>query len=155
MISQKTGFEDLTAETDSESTLKGIDDIILQNSPRLQEDLVKIKKAIEDRRRKKKKEKIKESAATLQNNQFQSGSSVPDALHLRFLTELHQLETVNNTQRLLEELETIKKSAFDNHRGLEEVQNEMSKQRKLIEDQNNADKFRNAQVQIKSKIHFS
>ena len=59
-----------------------------------------------------------------------------------------KLETVNNTQRLLEELETIKKSAFDNHRGLEEVQNEMSKQRKLIEDQNNADKFRNAQVQM-------
>ena len=143
-MSQKTGFEDLTAETDSESTLKGIDDIILQNSPRLQEDLVKIKKAIEDRR-KKKKDKKKGSIET-QNNQFQSGSSVPDALHLRFLTELHQLETVNNTQRLLEELETIKKSAFDNHRGLEEVQNEMTKQRKLIEDQNNADKFRVAQV---------
>ena len=144
LMSQKTGFEDLTAETDSESTLKGIDDIILQNSPRLQEDLVKIKKAIEDRR-KKKKDKKKGSIET-QNNQFQSGSSVPDALHLRFLTELHQLETVNNTQRLLEELETIKKSAFDNHRGLEEVQNEMTKQRKLIEDQNNADKFRVAQV---------
>ena len=98
----------MTAETDSESTLKDIDDILLQNSPRNQQDLLKIKKALEKRHKKKKN-----------NGDFVSGSSVPDALHLRFLTELHQLETVNNTQRLLEELETIKKSAFENHKGLE------------------------------------
>ena len=138
--SQKTDIEDLT---DSESTLKGIDDIILQNSPRLQEDLVKIKKAIERRNKKNKFSKVQ---MDIHNVQGPSGSSVPDALHLRFLTELHQLETVNNTQRLLDELDTIKKSAFDNHRGLEEVQQEMTKQRKIIEEQNSSDKFQNAQV---------
>ena len=75
-----------------------------------------------------------------------SSSTVPDALHLRFLTELHQLETVNNTQRLLDELEQIKKSSFENHRGLESVQVEMTNQRKLIEEQNNAEKLNSAQV---------
>ena len=75
-----------------------------------------------------------------------SSSAVPDALHLRFLTELHQLETVNNTQRLLDELEQIKKSSFENHRGLESVQVEMSNQRKLIEEQNNVEKLNSAQV---------
>ena len=75
-----------------------------------------------------------------------SFSAVPDALHLRFLTELHQLETVNNTQRLLDELEQIKRSSFENHRGLESVQAEMSNQRKLIEEQNNAEKLNSAQV---------
>lgn len=75
-----------------------------------------------------------------------SSSAVPDALHLRFLTELHQLETVNNTQRLLDELEQIKKSSFENHRGLESVQVEMNNQRKLIEEQNNVEKLNNAQV---------
>ena len=137
IVSQKTDIEELT---DSESTLKGIDDIIQQNSPRNQEDLERIKKAIERRKRKKDKSN--------RNNLAASGSTVPDALHLRFLTELHQLETVNNTQRLLDELETIKKSAFDNHKGLEEVQEEMSKQRKLIEDQNNADKYKAAQREL-------
>ena len=144
--SQKTDIEDLT---DSESTLKGIDDIILQNSPRLQEDLVKIKKAIERRNKKKrdkKQNKFSKVQMDIHNVQGPSGSSVPDALHLRFLTELNQLETVNNTQRLLDELDTIKKSAFDNHRGLEEVQQEMTKQRKIIEEQNSSDKFQNAQV---------
>ena len=144
--SQKTDIEDLT---DSESTLKGIDDIILQNSPRLQEDLVKIKKAIERRNKKKrdkKQNKFPKVQMDIHNVQGPSGSSVPDALHLRFLTELHQLETVNNTQRLLDELDTIKKSAFDNHRGLEEVQQEMTKQRKIIEEQNSSDKFQSAQV---------
>ena len=138
IVSQKTDIEELT---DSESTLKGIDDIIQQNSPRTQEDIEKIKKAIERRKRKKKNKSD-------MNNLAASGSTVPDALHLRFLTELHQLETVNNTQRLLDELETIKKSAFDNHKGLEEVQEEMSKQRKLIEDQNNADKYQAAQREL-------
>ena len=75
-----------------------------------------------------------------------SSSAVPDALHLRFLTELHQLETVNNTQRLLDELEQIKRSSFENHRGLESVQAEMSNQRRLIEEQNNAEKLNSAQV---------
>ena len=75
-----------------------------------------------------------------------SSSAVPDALHLRFLTELHQLETVNNTQRLLDELEQIKKSSFENHRGLESVQAEMTNQRKLIEEQNNVEKLNSAQV---------
>ena len=75
-----------------------------------------------------------------------SSSAVPDALHLRFLTELHQLETVNNTQRLLDELEQIKKSSFENHRGLESVQVEMNNQRKLIEEQNNVEKLNSAQV---------
>ena len=75
-----------------------------------------------------------------------SSSTVPDALHLRFLTELHQLETVNNTQRLLDELEQIKRSSFENHRGLESVQAEMTNQRKLIEEQNNVEKLNTAQV---------
>ena len=143
--SQKTDMEDLT---DSESTLKDIDDMIIQNSPRLQEDLEKIKKAME-RRNNKKKEKKRDKFTSVQlNSQLPSasGSSVPDALHLRFLTELHQLETVNNTQRLLDELDTIKKSAFDNHRGLEEVQQEMTKQRKIMEEHTRTDKFQSAQV---------
>ena len=75
-----------------------------------------------------------------------SSSTVPDALHLRFLTELHQLETVNNTQRLLDELEQIKRSSFENHRGLESVRAEMTNQRKLIEEQNNVEKLNTAQV---------
>lgn len=143
--SQKTDMEDLT---DSESTLKDIDDMIIQNSPRLQEDLEKIKKAME-RRNNKKKEKKRDKFTSVQlKSQLPSasGSSVPDALHLRFLTELHQLETVNNTQRLLDELDTIKKSAFDNHRGLEEVQQEMTKQRKIMEEHTRTDKFQSAQV---------
>ena len=141
----QTDMEDLT---DSESTLKDIDDMIIQNSPRLQEDLEKIKKAME-RRNNKKKEKKRDKFTSVQlKSQLPSasGSSVPDALHLRFLTELHQLETVNNTQRLLDELDTIKKSAFDNHRGLEEVQQEMTKQRKIMEEHTRTDKFQSAQV---------
>lgn len=136
-------MEDLT---DSESTLKDIDDMIIQNSPRLQEDLEKIKRAIEKRNNKKKEKQRDKSSRVQLGNQLPSGSSVPDALHLRFLTELHQLETVNNTQRLLDELDTIKKSAFDNHRGLEEVQQEMTKQRKIMEEQTRTDKLQNAQV---------
>ena len=136
-------MEDLT---DSESTLKDIDDMIIQNSPRLQEDLEKIKRAIEKRNSKKKEKKSDKSPRVHLRSQLPSGSSVPDALHLRFLTELHQLETVNNTQRLLDELDTIKKSAFDNHRGLEEVQQEMTKQRKIMEEQTRTDKLQNAQV---------
>ena len=120
--------------------------MIIQNSPRLQEDLEKIKKAIEKRNNKKKQRQRDVSPRVQLPSQLPSGSSVPDALHLRFLTELHQLETVNNTQRLLEELDTIKKSAFDNHKGLEEVQQEMNKQRKMMEEQNKADKFQSAQV---------
>ena len=136
-------MEDLT---DSESTLKDIDDMIIQNSPRLQEDLEKIKRAIEKRNNKKKEKKRDKSPRVQLRSQLPSGSSVPDALHLRFLTELNQLETVNNTQRLLDELDTIKKSAFDNHRGLEEVQQEMTKQRKIMEEQTRTDKLQNAQV---------
>ena len=157
----RTRSEEVTAGTDCESssTLRGIDDLILHNSPRLQEDLLKIRsqsdidrpietllslrKAVERRKRKKLKEKEKEN---VEQKTLGSSSSVPDALHLRFLTELHQLETVNNTQRLLDELEQIKKSSFENHRGLEEVQLEMNNQRKLIEDQNNAQQLRSAQV---------
>ena len=41
--SPKTCSEEVTAGTDSESTLQGIDDLIIQNSPRLQEDLIKIR----------------------------------------------------------------------------------------------------------------
>ena len=136
-------MEDLT---DSESTLKDIDDMIIQNSPRLQEDLEKIKRAIEKRNNKKKEKKRDKSPRVQLRSQLPSGLSVPDALHLRFLTELHQLETVNNTQRLLDELDTIKKSAFDNHRGLEEVQQEMTKQRKIMEEHTRTDKLQNAQV---------
>ena len=134
--------------TDSESTLKDIDDLIIQNSPRLQEDLEKIKKALERRNKKKKGKQRDKSPRVQPNSQVPSGSSVPDALHLRFLTELHQLETVNNTQRLLDELDTIKKSAFDNHRGLEEVQHEMTKQRKMMEEQSRADKAQSAQREL-------
>ena len=100
-------------------------------------DSVIYRKAVEKRKKKKQKEQ----------KTVGSSSAVPDALHLRFLTELHQLETVNNTQRLLDELEQIKKSSFENHRGLEEVHLEMNNQRRLIEEQNNAEKLRNAQVE--------
>ena len=41
--SPKTCSEEVTAGTDSESTLRGIDDLMVQNSPRLQEDLMKIR----------------------------------------------------------------------------------------------------------------
>ena len=97
-------------------------------------------------RRKRKKLKDQTSGASGGGGAGGSFSAVPDALHLRFLTELHQLETVNNTQRLLDELEQIKRSSFENHRGLESVQAEMSNQRKLIEEQNNAEKLNSAQV---------
>ena len=106
-----------------------------------------------ERRNNKKKEKKRDKFTSVQlKSQLPSasGSSVPDALHLRFLTELHQLETVNNTQRLLDELDTIKKSAFDNHRGLEEVQQEMTKQRKIMEEHTRTDKFQSAQVDFRS-----
>jgi len=184
--SMRTSSDCLTAETDSESTLKGIDDSIMLNSPRLQEDLVKMKKSMERQQRKLIKksrkpsqseslsksnskshsksadsERVQEVAAAVptmssmvsrdiqvsENIQF-APSTVPDALHLRFLTELNQLETVNSTQRLLDELDQIKKSAFDNHKGLEEVQNEMSRQRMEIEEQNNAEKMRVAQKEL-------
>ena len=39
----ETCSEEVTAETDSENTLRGIDDLILHNSPRLQLDLMKIR----------------------------------------------------------------------------------------------------------------
>ena len=39
----ETCSEEVTAETDSENTLRGIDDLILHNSPRLQLDLIKIR----------------------------------------------------------------------------------------------------------------
>ena len=98
---------------------------------------------MERRKRKKLKDQTSGASGAGAGGSF---SAVPDALHLRFLTELHQLETVNNTQRLLDELEQIKRSSFENHRGLESVQAEMSNQRKLIEEQNNAEKLNSAQV---------
>ena len=101
---------------------------------------------MERRKRKKLKDQTSEASGGAAGGAGGSFSAVPDALHLRFLTELHQLETVNNTQRLLDELEQIKRSSFENHRGLESVQAEMSNQRKLIEEQNNAEKLNSAQV---------
>ena len=101
---------------------------------------------MERRKRKKLKDQTSGASGGEAGGAGGSFSAVPDALHLRFLTELHQLETVNNTQRLLDELEQIKRSSFENHRGLESVQAEMSNQRKLIEEQNNAEKLNSAQV---------
>ena len=101
---------------------------------------------MERRKRRKLKDQTSEASGGGAGGAGGSFSAVPDALHLRFLTELHQLETVNNTQRLLDELEQIKRSSFENHRGLESVQAEMSNQRKLIEEQNNAEKLNSAQV---------
>ena len=101
---------------------------------------------MERRKRKKLKDQTSGASGGGAGGAGGSFSAVPDALHLRFLTELHQLETVNNTQRLLDELEQIKRSSFENHRGLESVQAEMSNQRKLIEEQNNAEKLNSAQV---------
>ena len=51
--------------------------------------------------------------------------SVPNLLHLRFLTELNQLESVTATEKLLYELEQIKKNTFDSQQNLAEVQHEL------------------------------
>ena len=60
-----------------------------------------------------------------------ASSAVPNAMHFRFLTEMQQYEAVNATERMLLELEAIKRSAFDSQRSLAEIQAE----RRLAEQQ--------------------
>ena len=75
-------------------------------------------------------------------------SSLPSALHLRFLTELHQLESVTSTQQLLAELEQVKKFAFEHNQGLAEVQGEVARQRRLLEMQEGEDRVAQRQQQL-------
>ena len=78
----------------------------------------------------------------------QTASSLPSALHLRFLTELHQLESVTSTQQLLAELEQVKKFAFEHNQGLAEVQGEVARQRRLLEMQEGEDRVTQRQQQL-------
>jgi hypothetical protein len=62
-------------------------------------------------------------------------SSVPNALHFRFMAEMHQFEAVNEQERLILELEQIKRSTFDSQRCLAEMQAEIRGQRRQEEHQ--------------------
>jgi hypothetical protein len=62
-------------------------------------------------------------------------SSVPNALHFRFIAEMHQFEAVNEQERLILELEQIKRSTFDSQRCLAEMQAEIRGQRRQEEHQ--------------------
>jgi hypothetical protein len=62
-------------------------------------------------------------------------SSVPNALHFRFMAEMHQFEAVNEQERLILELEQIKRSTFDSQRCLAEMQAEIRGQRRQDEHQ--------------------
>jgi hypothetical protein len=62
-------------------------------------------------------------------------SSVPNALHFRFIAEMHQFEAVNEQERLILELEQIKRSTFDSQRCLAEMQEEIRGQRRQEEHQ--------------------
>ena len=147
-------------ESDSESTLQGVEDTILRDPP-------------ERQRRRRRKERSKSSSSRTRerkNNQRhedetptsvvvrrsngeeqavgQTASSLPSALHLRFLTELHQLESVTSTQQLLAELEQVKKFAFEHNQGLAEVQGEVARQRRLLEMQEGEDRVTQRQQQL-------
>ena len=149
-------------ETDSESTLQGVEDTILRDPP-------------ERQRRRRRKERSKSSSSRTRerkNNQRQEDetptsvvvrrsngeelvaaggqtvSSLPSALHLRFLTELHQLESVTSLQQLLAELEQVKKFAFEHNQGLAEVQGEVARQRRLLEMQEGEDRVTQRQQQL-------
>ena len=147
-------------ESDSESTLQGVEDTILRDPP-------------ERHRRRRRKERSKSSSSRTRerkNNQRHddetptsvvvrksngeeqvadhNASSLPSALHLRFLTELHQLESVTSTQQLLAELEQVKKFAFEHNQGLAEVQGEVARQRRLLEMQEGEDRVAQRQQQL-------
>jgi len=62
-------------------------------------------------------------------------SAVPNALHFRFMAEMHQLEAVNEQERLFLELEQIKRSTFDSQQSLAEVQAEIRGQRRREDQQ--------------------
>ena len=166
-----TVSEQVTLETDSESTLRGIEESMAQDTPRSHRNFTP------DRERRRKSRRNSKESKSSSRSQGSSGSrsrqtsaaigpetqapeatssalvfsssaaagppqplqvhpsSVPSALHLRFLTELHQLEAVNNTHQLLSELEQVKKSTFEQHRGLEEVQGEVVRQRRKLDAQ--------------------
>jgi hypothetical protein len=62
-------------------------------------------------------------------------SSVPNALHFRFMAEMQQFEAVNEQERLILELEQIKRSTFDSQRCLAEMQAEIRGQRRQEEHQ--------------------
>ena len=76
-------------------------------------------------------------------------SAVPNAMHFRFMTELHRFEEVSATERFLAELEQIKRSAFDSQRSLTEMQAEMRAQRQR-EDQERGQ--RELEVQYAAKL---
>ena len=61
--------------------------------------------------------------------------ATPSALHLRFLTELHQLESVTSAHQMVAELEQVKRSALEQHHELEQVQGEVTRQRRRLEEQ--------------------
>merc|ERR1719391_685412 len=50
-------------------------------------------------------------------------------MHLRFRTELNQLESVTATERLILEMEQIKQSAFDQQQNLAGVHQEIQQQK--------------------------
>ena len=74
--------------------------------------------------------------------------SVPNLLHLRFLTELNQLESVTATEKLLYELEQIKKNTFDSQQNLAEVQHELRDEKARRREEEKKDSLEKAQQNL-------
>jgi len=74
--------------------------------------------------------------------------SVPNLLHLRFLTELNQLESVTATEKLLSELEQIRKSTFENQQNLAEVENLVKDQQLRTRDGERKDEMEKSRYKL-------
>ena len=171
-----TQSEQLPLETDSESTLRGVEDSIVRDSPRSAPP-----PRDRERKMKKKRSGSKSSSRSQESEPSRShqavtsvpnddhisvpnsaqltggpppalpppqASSLPSALHLRFLTELHQLEAVTDTQRLVAELEQMKRAALEQNRGMEQVQGEVVRQQRRLEEQEGQARLAAAQQQL-------
>ena len=145
--------------SDSESTLQGVEDTLVRDPPERQRRRRRKdrSKSLSSRTREEKSShRLEDETATSvvvrseEGGGHQAGvaSSLPSALHLRFLTELHQLESVTSTQQLLAELEQVKKFAFEHNQGLAEVQGEVARQRRLLEMQEGEDRVAQRQQQL-------
>ena len=74
--------------------------------------------------------------------------SVPNLLHLRFLTELNQLESVTATEKLLSELEQIRNSTFENQENLAEVENLVKDQQLRTRDGERKDELEKSRYKL-------
>jgi hypothetical protein len=134
-------------ETDSESTMKDIEDTLggadvlnaasavrkTQHKPR------KPSRARGEAQQEAGRDFTDSAVAAVVRNQNVGvaagggSSAVPTAMHFRFMAELQQYEAVSATERMLAELEQIKRSALDSQRSLSEVQAEIRSQRQREE----------------------